>query len=193
MKKRIILLIGLAGLALVLISFFPGEGWTLSSRTGWGKPDMLAVGPVQYQIWQDSDGWHIRWTSARKIRHFRGRIYCPEGEVVLIRRVDRERGDIIRRDGRAIVFRAHTKRGLDGFDFVVYGHSLVFDLKIDGHYRPQRVFVGAHAVNPSRVPFSISQASVHRGYSRSPRSHGSPIWIPGNHGLWGFLIPAHRR
>lgn len=190
MKKRIVLLIGLAGLAVALMSFFPGDGWALSSRSGWGRPDMPAVGPVNYQIWQDSDGWHIRWSSAWKIRHFRGRIYSPYGEVVLIRRVDRERGDIIRRDGGSIVFSAHTKRGSDGFDFVVSGRSLVFDLTIDGHYLPQRVFVGRHAVNPSQVPFSIAQAPVHRGYSRSPRPHDRVVSMPGYRGFLEFLIFA---
>ncbi len=190
-RKRVILLWGLAWVVFVTFYLFLGEGWAMPCRKAWGKPDIPPGSPVNYQIWRDRDGWHMRWTSSVKLRHFTGKIISPDGEVVLVRRVGKEQGDIIRKEGGTIVFNAHTKGGWDGFDFVVYGRRIVFDLQIDGHYLPQRVFVGGNAANPSHLPFSIYKAPAPRGYSRSSKPYLGAIWVPGHYGPRGRWIPGH--
>ncbi|RLA80956.1 MAG: hypothetical protein DRG36_02485 [Deltaproteobacteria bacterium] len=157
---------GIIGLGLTIVFaillFHTGAAFSMPAGKAWGKPPFPPGSPVNYQIWHDEDGWHIRWTSAVRWRHFRGRVWSPDGEIFLVRKVAKEQDDIIRKRGNAIVFNAHTCGGWDGFDFRFSGREVVFDLKIDGRYRPERVFIGASALNPHHIPFAIR---------RHPRGH----------------------
>ena len=191
MMKKGIFLIVLVWMLFAFLCLFVRGSWAMSSRKAWGKPAIPKGSPVSYQIWRDRSGWHIRWTSAIKVRHFKGKVFSPDGEVALIRKVDKERGDVIRKKGGVVVFNAYTRGGWDGFDFVVYGRQIVFDLQIGGRYLPQRVFVGANAINPSRLPFCIYKASPPRGYYRPPKPHPGAIWIPGHYGPGGRWVPGH--
>lgn len=145
--KRTVLLTTLA-FALLCPSAF-----ALDALTAWGRP--FGAAGVRYELWKDEGGWHLRWTGAGSPHRFSGKIWAPDGRVVILRRQRLERCDRVWREGRGIRFDAFASRGWDGFDFRWRGRRLIVDLEVDGGPCRRRIFVGAEGVHPKGQPFVI--------------------------------------
>jgi hypothetical protein len=118
-----------------------------------GKPDKMEVGQtVRYYLWSDpnSTKWNIRTTTYKLTRQFSGTV-TPVGGTILganTKKMEKKGKNAdygrIAEGEKELTFVLTTTTGMDGFDFTVSPDTreLIFDLKIDGENKGDRVFVG---------------------------------------------------
>jgi len=137
-----------------------------------GRPAFTAGQSRGYFIWNDSDGWHVRWTTRKKRHVFSGTIRC-DGAFEHVRAVSKDRKDFIKKiNHRTIRFDAVAHGGMDGVDFKLTpsARAVTFDLIIDGHRAsPHEVRIGRHGKRPESVPFTIQRESRALEYATEKR------------------------
>jgi hypothetical protein len=129
-----------------------------------GEPKGFHKGDtVRYAIWHNDRGWHLRTTTARKERQFKGHIRVEGGVFERIHSHDLEKEGRLADWWRVgpkrheVTFDFKTERGIDGIDFRVSKSAkrIRFDLHIDGRPEPGRVFVGNFNQHPVQNPFDL--------------------------------------
>ncbi len=135
----------------------PPPSGNVDNFNAWGKPDFRPGRELEIAIWRDDDGWHIRWTTAKRQRRFSGWISTPDGHFTDITMVRRERVDwaYVTPSDRRLVFDTMTNEGVDGFDFRSHSSEFKFNVLIDGREMPGEVSIGRFSQHPSRMPFTI--------------------------------------
>lgn len=93
----------------------------------WGKPH-YTIGEQEYYIWQDEQGWHIRWTSDSN-KKFIGQI-TANNNFINITEYDFELDDKITWDNNTIWFEGVAKDDEDGIDFNTTDKRITFDIYI---------------------------------------------------------------
>ena len=128
-----------------------------------GRPPKLHSGDhFAYWLWRDSDNlWHLRTTTARKARHFQGRIHpVAPGTISELVGVALE-GGRRRADGFGMVdgdiaLDFTTKGDEDVLDFRFSGGAgLECDLRIDGDGDPGKIFLGQKQTKPGSSHFIL--------------------------------------
>jgi hypothetical protein len=105
-------LVVLASLALAAAALGAAQG-----RFWEGRPEFVKGEAKGYFIWNDPDGWHIRWTTRGERHVFSGKVAC-DGRFAEVKAVAREKADFIKKTSdSAIEFDAVAAGDLDGFDF----------------------------------------------------------------------------
>lgn len=127
------------------------EGWPESS---------LTKQSARYFIWHDKMGWHLRSTTAGKLRRFHGAIRLDQGRIesVISTGIDKEKTDAWRvdKDRKTLKYEFKTASRSDGFYFKVKDTTeLEFDLAIDGKKDAKAVFIGKKGQHPAEVPFTL--------------------------------------
>jgi hypothetical protein len=141
-----------------------GGGYTWSPQRYWeGRPDFSRGDSFGYFVWNDPDGWHLRWTvpNGRTVS-YSGTIRC-NGTFTNMGPTGFEPGDTFRRATRGSAeFYATAHFGdQDGVDFRMDRDAsyVVFDLKIDGHTaKPYQIRVGAESTRPYALPVRIDRS-----------------------------------
>lgn len=125
-----------------------------------GKPSFEAGESKGYFIWNDDEGWHVRWTTKNKKHAFSGTLTC-DGSFVRYEAVSKGKKDFIKQTGKSrIEFDAQVDGGKDGFDFQLTSSTatITFDLEIDGKAAPiDSVKMGSGKTRPAAVPFTITR------------------------------------
>jgi hypothetical protein len=133
-----------------------------------GEPKGMAAGQsARYYVWCDDDAktWHIRTTTAGKmgVRNFQGTVTAKGGPITSANTEKLEvKGKVkdfweIKDSGKTLTFELNTRRGLDGFDFVL-GKGVTdieFDFKIDGEAKGEKIFVGKQAKTYNSSHFAL--------------------------------------
>lgn len=126
-----------------------------------GRPDFTKGEAKGYFIWNDMEGWHVRWTTEGKKHRFSGTISC-DGKFVEYKAVSRDRGDHITKSSPGTIrFDATASGGADGVDFRMTENTtyLTFDLSMDGaRVPPQMVHLGANNHRAESMPLKIWRA-----------------------------------
>lgn len=125
-----------------------------------GQPTMLREGALaSYWIWHDSDGYHLRTTTAHDRRIFSGRIEFSGGNG-WARAYQLKPNDEVKLTNQGFAFHLATERNLNGFDFRMdYGTQATLALELDNDKGPkvlEHVFVGQNNAHPISNPFTIS-------------------------------------
>jgi hypothetical protein len=125
-----------------------------------GRPSFDVGETLGYFVWQDDQGWHVRWTTRGAKHKFSGTITC-DGFFSKVDAVGANPRDFIRRTGDdRISFDTAVGGGRDGVDFTLSPStkSLTFDLRMDGKpVAPAQVRIGAGKRRPASVPFTIDK------------------------------------
>ena len=146
-----------------------------------GRPTNLHAGaPEAIWIWHDGGGWHVRTTTQSQLHRFSGRVWAPKGEVGNVHATRLEFNDRFRHTGNAMTFDFQTNGGEDGFDFqIAESNCAMFYVHIDGKPRPDRVFLGAHNVNPESAVLKLCKDLI-AGSSRGAKKRTEPFEVASN-------------
>ena len=143
----------LASLALAAAALWASQG-----RYWEGRPELDKGEARGYFLWNDPDGWHVRWVTRGERHVFSGQVTC-DGRFLEVRAVAKERGDFIKKTSdSSIEFDARAAGDLDGFDFRLSPSTgwVAFDFKIDGRRAQiQEVKMGRGKRHPDGLPFRI--------------------------------------
>jgi hypothetical protein len=129
-----------------------------------GEPKGFRAGnTARYAIWHNKNGWHVRTTTAKRERHFKGIIRIEGGTFEKIHSHDLETEGRLRDwwkvgpQRQRVIFEFKTDRGIDGIDFRVSPSATLihFNLHIDGKYEPELIFIGHHNHHPRSDPFNL--------------------------------------
>lgn len=126
-----------------------------------GDPLVRAGQAGDAYLWHDTHGWHLRVThpgSARVI--VSGTITASRG-VTNVRPYRLERGDVVKvSNGTSLAFRMTDYGHLDGVDFTAEcSPTMRVSVRVNGSVASTRqVFLGAHRVHPTSVPFTIQRS-----------------------------------
>lgn len=125
-----------------------------------GRPDFAPGEARGYFIWNDSNGWHLRWTTKGERHLFAGTITC-DGLMLDVKAVSREKSDFVKQTSdNTIRFDAKAAGDMDGVDFRLSPstQSVSFDLRMDGQrVPPNGIRIGHGRHHPESVPFKITR------------------------------------
>lgn len=144
------------------------------SKEVWkGQPEFHKGESRGYFIWNDGEGWHVRWLSKGAKHTFSGRV-TTDTALDKFEPVSRDSKDYIKKESeRLISFDAKAKEGMDGFNFRASPSTkaLKFELYIDGKSAPvDEVKLGKNKTRPSSVPVVIQLGEVH-ATKDNPKHH----------------------
>lgn len=123
-----------------------------------GKPTFGPASEARYWIWHDSGGWHLRTTTAGKVREFSGRIIAKDGGMENIVPSRKEGDDFkVVRLPSAFEFIYKSVGAVEGFDWQSNAFCLEFQLSLDGKSDPEAVRVGLVSQVPTAAPFTLCQ------------------------------------
>lgn len=148
------------------------------SKEEWkGQPEFHKGESRGYFIWNDGEGWHVRWLSKGAKRTYSGRV-TTDGALDKFEPVSRDSKDYIKKESeRLISWDAKTKEGMDGFNFrgSPSTKALKFELYIDGKAAPvDEVKLGKNKTRPSAVPVVIQLEEVHTAAAKENPKHHQP-------------------
>lgn len=155
------LTMGLVSLSVVVVSPVGGAQNSLDLE---GQPSTLREGAMaSYWIWHDSDGYHLRITTAHDRRVFSGRIeFSARSGWAKAYQLGPD--DEVKLTNQGIAFRLPTQRNLKGFDFRMdYPGQATLSLELDedkGQKVAQHVLLGQNNVHPNTNPFTIAAAAA---------------------------------
>src|SRR2546426_4320905 len=95
-----------------------------------GKPAFAPGESSGYFVWNDGDGWHVRWTTQRGKHVFTGSVSC-DGSFNKFHPFRKEGNDYIKKvSENSIHFDTKTGEGVDGADFTLSPstRTITFDL-----------------------------------------------------------------
>jgi hypothetical protein len=126
-----------------------------------GNPNVRAGQAGDAYLFHDASGWKLRVTHPGTTR------VVVSGTVTATRGISHvtpahlEKGDAfsVSGDGHTLSFRMVNVGHLDGLDFTAEcSHAMRVNVRVNGHGASTRqVFLGAHRVHPTSVPFTIER------------------------------------
>ena len=125
-----------------------------------GSPSVRAHQAKGIYLWHDSNGYSLRVTEpTTKTWVVTGSITVSR-DISRVRLVRTEKGDSVTVHGSTLSFRLVNHGGIDGVTFSAECSKAVrVAARGDGTVlTPQQVFLGAHRVHPTSVPFVIERA-----------------------------------
>ena len=126
-----------------------------------GNPTVRAGQAGDAYLFHDAQGWKLRVTHPGTARVVVGGTVTATRDISHVKPAHLERGDAfsVSRDGHTLSFRMVNVGHLDGLDFTAEcSHALRVNVLVNGHgASTQRVFLGAHRVHPTSVPFTIER------------------------------------
>ncbi len=130
-----------------------------------GKPEGMEPGQtLRWYVWHSEDGvWHVRTTTKSMQHEFRGTIRVVGGAIKAVNPVKLEGAGATKdwwtlsEGNKLLTLDLKTNGAMDGFDFEVgnKANDVVFTLTIDGKEKPELIYVGKKAANPSSSNFSL--------------------------------------
>jgi PEGA domain len=154
-----------------------------------GQPSTLREGALaSYWIWRDTDGYHLRTTTAHDRRVFSGRIEFSGGSGwAKAYRLGPK--DEVQVTNQGITFHLSNQRELKGFDFRMdHPTQAALSLELDddkGQKVAEHVLLGRNNAHPKTNPFTIATAAERpsaQGLARpsaQARLMNPPVRIPG--------------
>jgi len=122
-----------------------------------GRPSFDNEKSGGFWIWADSQGWHLRTTSAGPQRLMNGVVTPLGGKIEDLRVVRGDPSQRVRLTDRGIEFDFATQADVDGFDWRVTSGCNRFDLVIDGNRTQGVVRLGGMGSAPDAIPFELCQ------------------------------------
>jgi hypothetical protein len=129
-----------------------------------GQPAGLKVGAAKgFYLWHNKRGWHLEVTHPGKDHVVFAGTIATDG-ALSYQRVGDEPGDVTKLGPHnhvlSFVFNNHGY--LDGVHFTTSkATKLTFNLTIDGHKADVKtVEIGAKALHPDKVPFTITRTGI---------------------------------
>lgn len=123
-----------------------------------GKPEAFQPGAVSgAAVWTDGTGLHVRFTARGGPRRYTGKV-CGKEQARDLVVVDGEGDDAawIGPEGKCVWFKFSADEGLDGFDAIVSGAVVFFDLRRDQAALPAaEIWVGRAGKHPEHNPFTL--------------------------------------
>jgi hypothetical protein len=127
-----------------------------------GKPAFAPGESSGYFIWNDDEGWHVRWTIRKGVHVFTGSVSC-DGAFNKFQPFRKEGKDYIKKVSESSIrFDTKTGEGVDGVDFTLSPSTrrITFDLRMDGATAPpDAVKIGRGKRNPPHIPFTIDRGA----------------------------------
>jgi hypothetical protein len=131
-----------------------------------GEPKGFKAGDtVRYAVWVGPKGsWHVRTTTAKKLHHFKGKIWVDAGVFTGVEPHDLEfKGKFgdwwkLSEKRHEIVIDFKTDRAIDGINFQVSPEAkfIRFNLHVDGKHHKNLIFVGRGNQHPDLDPFVLA-------------------------------------
>jgi len=126
-----------------------------------GRPTFEAGKSFGAYIWHDDAGFHIRYNTKEKERHFHGKI-CTDKILKLdgYHVADNPKNKVeISADKKCIEISLYTDKALNGFDWFADGKKMEFRLKVDedSDLKATAIFYGAKGTNPATSPFTMDR------------------------------------
>ncbi len=126
-----------------------------------GNPNVKAGQAGAAYLFHDAGGWKLRVTHPGSSRMLVTGTLTATRDISHLAKVHLEPGDAvgISRDGHTLTFRMSNVGHLDGVNFTAEcSHALKVNVKVNGYGASTRqVFLGAHRVHPTSVPFTIER------------------------------------
>jgi hypothetical protein len=144
--------------AIVLLALCAIALAALDARVCKGKPNFAPGESKGYFIWQDGDGWHVRWATKGQPRTFSGAVASDAAFSSCEGTSQGEEDAVILAAPNLIRFESHSSGGVKGFDFTPGPGSLKlsFDLRMDGSpVGVDLVRLGYRGTRPPVVPFVV--------------------------------------
>lgn len=152
MKVRMISLFLL--FLLFSVTFF--DDVVFSTQNPLGRPPVMTQKGAAYMIWQDFDGWHIRWGSHMATNNFTGEIKVNSGTISQVKELYPFKVQkLYKNTKRKISFNIKDDKTLNGIDFRTDASTITFNLKINGKGCLDCIFIGSTAFNPKKIPFTL--------------------------------------
>jgi hypothetical protein len=122
-----------------------------------GNPNLKAGQAGTTYLWHDAHGWKLRVTHPGSSRKVVTGTITASRDLGHVTKVQLDRGDAVAvsKDGHTLSFRFTNVGQLDGVDFSAEC-SKTLRVNIKGA-STQQVFLGAHRVHPTSVPFAIER------------------------------------
>ena len=145
------------------VAVTPAEAATCGTlpRVVQGDPAVRAGQAGAAYLFHDARGWHLRVTHPGSSKVLvTGTITASSG-ISRLRTFHLERGDAVRVvDGNTLSFRMTNVGHLDGVDFSAEcSRTMRVSVRVNGTAAsPRQVWLGAHRVHPTSVPFAIQRS-----------------------------------
>lgn len=161
MKKKMIVL------ALIFVLAIPILCFAKNIINPLGRPGLIPQGESYYLIWQDFNGWHIRWYSANRETEFTGEISAKNGEFLDVRAAyPYMKKQEYKIEDKKIVITGSANNPLNGLDFRGQVDSIKFNLLINNEFCAKCIFIGSRARHPKEATFNLLPVAF--GLQNSP-------------------------
>ncbi|MCL4301925.1 MAG: PKD domain-containing protein [Anaerolineae bacterium] len=124
----------------------------------WRAPEYTPGGAKSYYLWLDPDTyiWYLAWSGDGQAHTFEGSLIASSS-ILTATALDFEGSDSLDLNGSTLTVSATEAISQDLVSFVLDRSvtQLIFNLKIDGAYRPFNIRVGEAAELPSTAPFRL--------------------------------------
>ncbi len=122
-----------------------------------GSPKIAAHLSVEYFLWRDADGIHLRWTGDGRKHAFAGAVKA-DGYITRLVGVGMKNATGVSRKGPNVFTYAAVSDGASsGVDFhLIHSKEVSFELLIDKtRASPKSILLGSDMRHPSANPFNI--------------------------------------
>lgn len=127
-----------------------------SAQNPLGRPPILTQKTAAYMVWQDFEGWHIRWGAHMSTNDYKGEIKINSGTISEVKELHPFKAQkSYRSSKKKIFFDIKDDKAVNGIDFRTDATKITFNLKINGKGCLDCVFIGSSAFNPTKMPFSL--------------------------------------
>jgi len=121
-----------------------------------GRPAYTDLKTVHYLVWQDFNGWHIRWCTDGKEYVFSGEIKTKSGQLSQVKSLyPYLKKKVYVTESQRIQFEITDNKQFNGIDFISHSQKLKFRLYINGKGSTESIYVGMQAKHPNSIPFSL--------------------------------------
>ena len=112
-------------------------------------------------LYHDTHGWHLRVTHPGTAKAVVSGTITASNGISRLHTYRLEGGDVVRiSNGTTLSFRMTNVGHLDGVDFSAEcSRTMRVNVKVNGvEATPHQVFLGAHRVHPTSVPFTVQRS-----------------------------------
>lgn len=112
-------------------------------------------------LFHDTRGWHLRVTHPGTAKAVVSGTITASNGISRLHAYRLESGDVVRiSNGTTLSFRMTNTGHLDGVDFSAEcSRTMRVNVRVNGtEATPRQVFLGAHRVHPSTVPFTVQRS-----------------------------------
>lgn len=121
-----------------------------------------------YYIWVDQNAtWHVAMKAFKGQHAFQGQIYCDSRLDGLTKTGFTSKDSVII-NGQSISFSSQLSKQVKVFEFKPAGKFIKFDIKQDGVYDKDHVFIGTSLSTAYSVPFSLNTQGFTGTYTLTP-------------------------